>query len=235
MTAKPASLLDKYFYLAMSLLIAAVIVYGFSQTANENLFHPAVPRPFLLSIHAVVFCTWVVFYIFQSALVRTHNVRLHRMTGWFGVALGVSMPVLGVCTAIAMFRFKIHQLHYAGVAPSIVISFFDMTAFTIPFALAVYWRKKPEFHRRLMLLASCALSAAAFGRFPFEPYVDYWFYAGVDLLLLLAVARDLVVDRRVHPVYIYALPASIICQIAVEYTFLTNPPFWQKFTHAILG
>jgi hypothetical protein len=235
MTAKPASLLDKYFYFFMSLLIAAVVVCGFSQSVNENLLHPTVPRPFLLSIHAVVFCGWVVFYVFQSALVRTHNVLVHRLTGWFGVALGVVMPVLGILTAIAMYRFKIHQLHYAGVAPSIVISFFDMTAFTVPFVLAVYWRKKPEFHRRLMLLASCALSAAAIVRFPFQPYVYYWFYAGVDLLILLGVARDLIVNRRVHPVYIYALPAFILCQVAVEYIFLTNPPYWQKFTHAILG
>lgn len=235
MTTKPVDFLHDYFYFAMSLLIAAVIVYGFSQTANENLFRPTVPRPILLSIHALVFCAWPVFYIFQSAFIRIHNVRLHRSTGWFGVALGVVMPALGIWTTVVMFRFQIHRLHHPRVAPSIVISFFDMTAFTIPFALAVYWRKKPEFHRRLMFLASCGLSAAAFARFPFAPYVYYWFYAGVDLLIVLGIARDLIVNRRVHPVYIYALPASIICQIAVEYTFLTNPPIWQRFTHAILG
>ena len=235
MTAKPVYILDKYFYFFMSLLITAVVVYGFSQTANDNLLHPTVPRPLLLSIHAVVFCTWVVFYIFQSGLVVTHNVRVHRLTGWFGVALGIVMPVLGVAITIVMFRFKVHQLQLSRIAPSMVISFFDMTAFFIPFALAVYWRKKPEFHRRLMLLASCALSAAAFARFPFEPYVYYWFYAGVDLLILLGVARDLIVNQRVHPVYIYALPAFVLCQIAVEYTFLKNPPLWQKVTHAIIG
>jgi len=42
----------------------------------------------------------------------------------------------------------------------------DMVVFTIAFALAVYWRKKSEFHRRLILIACCALTAAAFGRFP---------------------------------------------------------------------
>jgi len=38
--------------------------------------------------------------------------------------------------------------------------------FAVPVALAIYWRKKPEFHRRLMLIASCALADAAFGRSP---------------------------------------------------------------------
>jgi len=32
----------------MSLLIAVIVVYGFSHTINENLIHPAIPRPFIL-------------------------------------------------------------------------------------------------------------------------------------------------------------------------------------------
>jgi hypothetical protein len=36
----------------MSLLLAAIVVVGFKRTVNENLFHPPVPRPFILWIHA---------------------------------------------------------------------------------------------------------------------------------------------------------------------------------------
>jgi len=44
-----------------------------------------------------------------------------------------------------------------------------MVVFTIAFALAVYWRKKSEFHR-LILIACCALTtAAAFGPFSAQP------------------------------------------------------------------
>jgi hypothetical protein len=43
------------FYFAMSLLFAAIVVWGFSQSINQNLFHPALPRPFLLWIHAAAF------------------------------------------------------------------------------------------------------------------------------------------------------------------------------------
>ncbi|MGC1299938.1 MAG: hypothetical protein WA869_33350, partial [Alloacidobacterium sp.] len=44
-------LLDRYFYFAMSLLFAAIVVAGFSRTVNQNLFHPAIPRPFILWVH----------------------------------------------------------------------------------------------------------------------------------------------------------------------------------------
>jgi hypothetical protein len=182
-----------------------------------------------------VFSGWVVFFIFQSALVRTHNVRLHRRTGWFGVAMGALMPLVGISTAITMARFNILQFHSTFAAAFMIVPFFDIACFTIFFALAVYWRKKPELHRRLMLVATCVLTAAAFGRFPASIMPQNWFYSGGDLLILLAVMRDLIVTRRVHPVYVCALPALILGQVFAMHTFLTSAPYWMRFANAILS
>ena len=52
-------------------------------------------------------------YILQSTLVRTHNVGLHRKLGWFGVALGITIPVLGISTAITMARLRIFHFNQA--------------------------------------------------------------------------------------------------------------------------
>jgi hypothetical protein len=216
-------LLDKYFYFAMSLLILAVVVYGFSHTMGQRLFHPTTPPPFILYIHATIFFGWLAFFIFQSALIRTRNARLHRLTGWFGVALGVVIPVLGVSTAITMTRREISS--DPSAASFMLVPFFDVTCFLVTFALAIYWRKKPEFHRRLILIASCALTAAGFGRFPSYLLPSPIFYAGVDLLILLGVARDLIVTRRIHQVYRYALPAFILGQTIVMYTVIHNSPY----------
>ncbi len=232
---KPGGLIDRYFYFFMSLLIAVTVVYGFSHTVGNNLFHPAVPRPTVLSFHAAVFSGWVVFFFFQSALIRTHNVRLHRLTGWLGAALGAAIPLVGIPTAITMTRFHLHQLHESDGAAFILVPFFDVTCFTIAFWLALYWRKKPEFHRRLVLIATCALTAAAFGRFPASILPPIAFYAGVDALILLGVVRDFIVNRRVHKVYACALPALMVCQFAVMHTVVTNAAWWLKIANAIVG
>jgi hypothetical protein len=234
MTTMRTGLLDKYFYFFMSLLIAVVVVCGFSRTVNANLIHPALPRPFLLYIHAAVFSGWVVFFILQSTLVRTRNVGWHRRIGWFGVALGVAIPVLGVSTAITMARFNTLHLHSTSAAADLMIPLFDMVAFTSTFALAIFWRKRPEFHRRLMLVATCALTAAAFGRFPPQLLPPVVFYAGVDLLILLGVARDLIVNRSIHQVYICVLPAFMLGQVVVMYTNVHKLPYWLKIADAIL-
>ena len=233
--AKRGSLLEKYFYFFMSILIIVVVVYGFSFTVGKNLIHPAVPPPLILYVHAAVFPGWLVFFILQSGLVRTHNVQWHRQIGWFGMALGITIIVVGVSTAITMARFNTVQLHSGDEDSFLMIPFFDMVCFTTTFALAIYCRKKPEFHRRLMLIATCALTAAAFGRFPERLLPHEFFYAGVDALILLGVVRDLMVNRTVHRVYLYALSAFTVGQTVVTYTAFHQLRYWQKIAHTILS
>ena len=229
---KRGGLWDTYFYLAMSLLMTAVVLYGFSRTMGERIIHPKASPPTILYIHAFVFYGWLAFFIFQSALVRTHNVRIHRMTGWFGVALGVVIPVLGISTAITMNRIRMMANPTSDAASFMLVPFLDIACFTTTFALAIYWRKKPEYHRRLILIASCALTAAGWGRFPVIP--EAVFYLGVDALIFLGVVRDWMVNRRVHVVYKYALPAFMVAQTIVMYTVMTNAAYWLKISNAIL-
>src|SRR5580700_7754235 len=208
MTIKRCGFWREYFYFFMSLLIAATAVYGFSHTIDHNLIHRSPLPPFVLYIHAIVFPAWIVFFIVQSALIRSHNVHLHRSLGWFGVGLAVASIIVGALTAISMARFE--QQDPFNSAAFLIVQVMDLSSFAVPFALAIYWRKRPEFHRRLVLIATCALTAAAFGRFPPQLLPPDWFYAGVDVLILLGVARDLIVNRRIHIVYRYALPAFIL-------------------------
>jgi hypothetical protein len=227
-------LLCRYFYFAMSLLLAAIVVAGFKRTVNDNLFHPAVPRPFILWIHASAFVAWVIFFISQSTLVRVHRVSWHRFCGWFGAGLATVMVPLGVTTAIIMARFDTVQLHQPGADAFLIIPFYDMLAFGVSIALAVYWRTKPELHRRLIFIATCGLMDAAFGRFEYL-FNNNLFFPCLDLLILLGVARDLLVDRRVHKVYLYALPLLMVGQSLSVYIWRSNPSWWQGIAHAILG
>ncbi len=227
-------ILCRYFYFAMSLLLAAIVVDGFKRTVNDNLFHPAIPRPFILWIHASAFTAWVIFFILQSTLVRVHRVSWHRSIGWFGAGLATVMVPLGVTTAIVMARFDTYRLHQSGADAFLSIPFYDMIAFGVCIGLAIYWRTKPELHRRLIFIATCGLMDAAFGRFAYL-FDNNLFFPCLDLLIVLGVARDLLVDRRVHKVYLYALPFLIVGQSLSVYMWRSNPSWWQGITHAILG
>ncbi len=233
-TNRLKTFLSRYFYFCMSLGLPGLVVWGFSHTIDANLFHAKPRRPLLLWAHGTAFATWLVFFILQSALVRMRKVSVHRFLGWFGAGLATVMVVLGFSTSIVMTRFDMRVLHQTGVDSFLSIPFEDMIVFGACIALAIYWRRKPEYHRRLVFIASCALMDAAIGRF------DFWFnhsifYVGLDLLIVLGMVRDWIVDGRVHKVYVYALPPMIALQSLAVYMWRVNPVWWQGMTHAILG
>jgi hypothetical protein len=223
---KTLALLDRYFYLFMSLLIAVIVVYGFSHTLDSKLIHAVPRRPFMIYLHAAVFSGWVAFFILQSALVRMRSIRWHRYLGCFGIVFGLTIPIFGTSAAISIARFNIRNFHSTNETFSLLISFLDMAVFATLFTLAIFLRRKLELHRRLILIASCALTSAAFSRFPPSVLPTGWFYFALDVLIFLGVVRDLIFQRRVYRVYMYALPALALGQTAVMYA--TDWPYWLR-------
>jgi len=219
--------IEQNFYFGMALLLAAIVIYGFSHTIGDSLIHPAEPPPIIFYIHASVFGSWILWFILQTGLIRTKNLLLHRRLGWVGLVVGGVVPLLGVATAITSQRSSPTHLFFA-------ISLNDMLLFATSFWLAVYWRRKPEYHKRLVLIASCSLMGAAIARFPIVPGIP-WAYGGIDLLILLGILRDLVVDRRVHVVFRYALPCVIAAQMFAIHLASSAPPAYVALLRIIFS
>src|SRR4051794_26534074 len=86
------------FYLEMSLLMLALVTFGFSRTIGPGLLHTerSAHDVLLFSIHGAVFYGWMLFMVVQSALVRLRYIRVHRLLGWFGAADGALVIVMGL-------------------------------------------------------------------------------------------------------------------------------------------
>ena len=226
--------LSRYFYLCMSLVMAGLVVWGFNRTVDANLLHASPPKPVLLWFHGAVFSAWVVLFIAQSALVRVRKVGLHRVLGWFGAALAATMVVSGIVVSPVMLRFDMTVLHRVPVKSFLSIVWCDMIIFGACMALAIYFRKRPQYHRRLVFMASCQLMQAAFVRLPYIGIHDL-FYPALDVLIVAGMLRDVVVDGRVNRVYVYVFPAMVVLQAWATYLERANPGWWKTATQAILG
>ena len=234
-TSPLKTFLSRYFYLCASIAMAGLSVWAFSHTVDARLLHADPPRPLLLWFHAVLFSAWIVLFIAQSALVRVRKVRVHRTLGWFGAALAAAMVVSGFIVSVVMLRFEMTAaLNRNRVASFLAILWVDMIIFGVCIALAIYFRKRPEYHRRLVFMASCQLMQATFIRFHYIGYHDL-FYPALDVLIMAGMLRDWVADDRVNKIYLYVFPAMIVLQAWATYLEQTNPTWWQAATQAILG
>lgn len=226
--------LSRYFYFSTALVMAGLVVWGFSRTVHAGLLHAKPPRPLLLWFHAATFLAWIVLFAAQSALVRVRKVSVHRTLGWVGAVLAATMVISGFIVSVVMLRFEITVLHRKNLASFLSILWCDMIIFGACMALAIYFRKRSEYHRRLVFMASCQLMQAAFVRFHYIGYHNL-FYPALDALVVAGMARDFVVDGRVNRVYLYVFPAMIGLQALATYLEQVNPSWWQAATLGILG
>jgi uncharacterized membrane protein YozB (DUF420 family) len=219
------------FYFVMAVLTAAVVVIGFAPNFSPKMLHPAHPAPLSLWVHTGVFSGWVILVLVQTGLIQASQVSLHRTLGMSTAILGVVLPIVGVWVAIDTGHEKVLQGKAAGES-FLLVPFSDMFFFAVLFGLGMWWRKRPDLHRRFMLLASVSLTVAAFARFPRSIVPGGHFNIACDLMILLAVGRDLAVDGRVHRVYLIGFPLLILGQATTE--LVRQSAWWLSVAGSIL-
>jgi hypothetical protein len=202
---------ERYFYFTLALLYAFLALWGFLPKIGPRFLAPPTPLPIILSVHAALSTAFVLLLLAQTALVATRNVRWHRRLGVLASLVGGLIPLIGILTAVQM-RDRHLAERLSGAAPFFVVQLYEMAAFAVCFALAVHWRRRPEFHKRMMWMASCVLLSAAFARLPNWLVPLNGSFAGVDVLILLVVVRDGGVLRRIHPVFLYGFPLLVLGQ-----------------------
>lgn len=231
-------LIDKYYYFVMSVVLATIVFWGFSYTVDARLIHPPVQVPSIIWVHTIAFSSWMCFLIFQSVLVRTHNVSIHRTVGWFGVALGTFMVPLGIATGVIMGRFEKHVMHLPGRESNLAQSFEHIIVFAIPFALAVHWRKRRDLHRTLLIATGCVFIDAGLNRVPWISGIPYKLFltgAMVNVVFLTGALRDWLVTRRVQRIYYIFTPALAAFQAFVYFVYYWPPAWWMRFAGFVLG
>lgn len=218
-------------YLALSALMTLIAVVGFWPTYYGPLVRMSLAQPPLIHLHAIVFTGWLALFAAQALLAATGALRWHLRLGRVGMAYGVLIVVVGLSTAVR----RAAPLPRGGPAEGLLyVTFLDMLVFTSFFAAAIWFRRRPNLHKRLMTVAATTLLIAAVGRMWFMPSPPGGL-APMFLVwaspMLLAVAYDWRQSRRVHPVYAIGLIAFAF-RVWSEPLALT--PAWSAFATSVL-
>ena len=196
---------DRRLYLWVAVLVPVIVLAGFARTYYLKGFFgtPALPS-LLVHLHGLVMTSWVVLFVTQVSLVETRRTRLHQQLGVFGAVLSSLVLVIGVLTAIAAAG--------RGVSPGppalqfLVIPLGDMLVFGVLVGLALYFRRRLDVHKRLMLLAGVNLLTPAIARIPvhfIETGGPLAFFGLTTLFVLACVVFDTIKHRRLHPAFLW--------------------------------
>lgn len=193
---------DRVFYSGMAVAILITVFAGFSRTFYLRPYFPQAQQLIpLLVLHGIVFSSWIVLFITQVTLVATKRTRTHMKLGIAGGVLAVLMVVIGTVTAIVRAKGAVSPIPGVNPLSFLTIPLGDMLVFGILVGAAFYFRRKPDIHKRLMLLATIGILPAAVARLPFDfimrggPLV---FFGLSDLFILPVLIYDVVTRRRPH-------------------------------------
>ncbi len=94
------------------------------------------------------------------------QIALHRRVGSFGIAYGVLVLVLGVIVSIAVpaIHVRAGEWPMSRAEQFVAVPLGDMLLFSAFFGAAIAYRRRPEIHKRLIVLAAVAVMFAAVGR-----------------------------------------------------------------------
>lgn len=207
------------FYLAFVVMAATAVLIGFSTTYFLPGSRGTLNIPWTVHVHGWTAMAWVVLLIVQVLLVRRGRTRQHRQLGKLALPIAVAIWVSGIATGLWAVRRDLPSLGefaYAGLAGT----FTSLTMFLALVIAAWQLRHRPDWHKRVILLATIVVLWPAFFRFrhllPFVPRPEITLgLLLADVWIVVAAIRDRLRWGRVHPAWLY-LGGFVFIEQAIE-------------------
>ncbi len=221
----------------MCLLFLVTVWLGFSKTYYAAGLVTAHLPATIIHVHAAAMTLWLLTLIVQISLVSVRKVKLHMAVGLWGFALAVCMIPIGTLAAINALRRDMSPPG-SGLTPLtfFVVPVSALLAFAVLAAWSYSARRKPDQHKRLILLATIPLLDAAIGRFPQTLGIASTPVAQLLLICIfpaVLIAYDLVSRRKV-------LRVTWIGSLLLLVVWVTRIPLaqtapWQAFAKMVHG
>jgi hypothetical protein len=231
LTRRPKLSSDRLFYPVVSVAAALAVFFGFARSWFLRPFLPGasdlpVLTP-LLVVHGTVFTAWLLFCVLQPLLIGANRRDLHRTLGYGGAATAVLMVVLMSVTCLVAMR----EPHPGGFPTSglfLSVNLALAIEFSVIIALAIRYRSRPDWHKRLILLSLVPLLPPGLARWPVVLGPPLF---TCDLIIIAGCVYDAMSQRRIHTVWLVSLPLMIIIGIAA--IAIGFAPAWQNFANWI--
>ena len=195
-------------YIGIALLAIATAIAGFWPKYFGPLLAGALATPAIIHLHAAVFVGWLVIVLIQVYFAATHRLALHRRFGDYAMYWGLIVIAVGLATAFAMFGARLAAGNVREASLKLFVPLTDLAAFIPFFAAAWIWKRKPELHKRFIIVATTILLIAAVHRIRFlggQPPPVPQLLAVWLAPIYIAMAHDFTSRRTIHWIYLLGI------------------------------
>jgi hypothetical protein len=236
---------SRSFYVWMAGAFVLVAFAGFTPTywakVAAGTFHAAP----IIHIHGMLLFTWTCFFFVQTALVASGRTLDHRAWGLAGISLFTVM-MCSILVGEATVLKRDEALGFGDASrrfAAVTLCAWPLMASI--FTLAIVKIRKPDVHKRLMVLLMVGIMTPAIARVfisffappglvgPPLPFVSIPPGLVADLFLVVAMVHDRRTRGRPHPVYVYGGLALLAVQVGA--VALSATPAWMHIAKAFQG
>ena len=215
------------FYFGFGLVGLLVVALGFGVTYVLPMVRRTFSAPWFVHFHGASALAWILLLVGQSALVRGRRTPLHRRLGQLALPLALVIWTSGIATAVWAAQRDLPNQGTAATS-SLAGTVSGLSLYLLLVIAAVATRRKPDWHKRLVMLATIQVLWPAFFRLrhllPTIPYPDVSFALVMAYSpILVAALRDHLRYAKIHPVWLFVGPALVIEQ-SVEFAFFDRGP-----------
>jgi len=137
----------KYYFSIVSVLILLLSLIGFSDNLITDIGQESNRDPKFV-IHGLILFLWMFIFVSQTNFIRQDNFKAHKSLGIVGMVVAVGVVISTWYIFISNYSGWDNLTFYAKA------NRFFMTSFAILIFLAYRYRRVPDKHKRLILLAN---------------------------------------------------------------------------------
>jgi hypothetical protein len=236
---------DRLFFTGLAVAVALSVFAGFAPTYYlKGLYGTRALSPFL-HFHGMLFTSWILLLVTQTALVAARRTDLHRRLGIVGALLAVAMLVVGTAVAVAAAKrgpqagvLVIEQGQFPAPLEELATPLGGLSIFAVLVAVGFYYRRNRDSHKRLMMLATIVTASAALDRMLFPTGVLA--FSGLPLntftsmgltapFLLACFLYDLRTRGHVHPAFLWG-GLSVLAWTYATRELVASTATWLSFS-----
>lgn len=226
---------ERRFWGGTAIAMALVAFAGFAPSYYlKSRFGAGPPLTPLLKVHGAVMTAWVLLLVAQTGFIAARRVSLHRRLGIVGTILAALLVVLFAHVSISRARAGVLGPGFVPPLQFLPIPLMSVVVVPILVAAAIYYRRRSDYHKRLIMLANVEIVTPAAARLAIlagaGPLPGFVF---MYLFIAAIAVRDLVTLRRLHPATLWGgllLVVSLPLRLAISTT-----PAWLAFARWLTG